>query len=231
MRNALVRSAIVAATLLGLASCAPQPNAPSPSADGQPRAESDARTSPSPAAVDGSGALLERVLDTGILEIGNPESAATLLIFFNHSCAYCERFTGLHLPRLINDFVRPGKLKLHLIELALRKYPQSELTSTALLCGGMQGKGLPMHQFLVTNEQINLSAVLAHGEELGLDMEKLRLCMENPALRETLKRQASMAESLGVTLVPTFFLNGEKSLGLPDYPDLKGSIEKALREN
>ena len=119
-------------------------------------------------------------------------------------------------------------LKIQIAILPLKKYPQSSFAAGALLCAVRDGKGLAMHELLSSGTVRDLTTLLAHAKELKLDPKKLRACTSDVEITQLLDQQKSILQSLGVTSVPTFFLNGQRFVGLPNYPELRGRIEQAL---
>ncbi|OGJ56385.1 hypothetical protein A3D88_03285 [Candidatus Peribacteria bacterium RIFCSPHIGHO2_02_FULL_52_16] len=177
-----------------------------------------------PSPLMGSGALPERLLETGILVIGQKNAPLTLVLFTNHSCRYCREFEEVYFPRLTEDFLRAGKLKLEIVLLPLKKYPESALAASSLFCAAAQGKGLLMHESLF-DTSITRRSVIDLAETLSLDTDIFGTCLDAPETARVLLEQASIAEMLATEFVPTFFLNGEKFIGLPTYADLRGRIE------
>jgi len=176
----------------------------------------------------GTGALAERLLPTGIIDIGDREASVTLLLFTEHHARYAREFQEEHFPRLLKDFIEPGYLRFQLIILPLKKYPQSNDAAKGLMCAAMQGKGMLMHTTLSQKLDRERLPPRDYAQDIGLDMEKFSACMGTEEIDIILDQQKSLAQSLGVTLVPTFFLNGEKKVGLPYYSDLRGMILQIL---
>jgi len=177
-----------------------------------------------------TGSLAERLLPTGVLEIGNAQAPVTLLIFTEHHCSYCRQFLFEIFPRLKTDFLDPGTLKLEIAMLPLQKYQKSADASLGFICSAAQGKGLIMHDALFRNPNKSKEAILSYAVDLKLDTALLDDCMKSARTKAMLEGQQTWAQSLKVDVVPTFFLNGEKFIGLPYYPDLKGRITEALNQ-
>lgn len=172
--------------------------------------------------------IVERLLPSGLIEIGDRDAPVVLLMFTEHHCRYCKDFYHEHFPLLIEDFINQGKLKLQIGILPLRKYVHSQNAALGLLCSATQGKGIPMHELLFALGAKDRETLLSEAATLELDKELFVQCLESPDTLKTVERQKSLARSLDVTLVPTFFLNGEKSVGLPQYADLRGMIETTI---
>ncbi|MFA7681978.1 MAG: thioredoxin domain-containing protein [Candidatus Peribacteraceae bacterium] len=178
------------------------------------------------AMITGTGAIAERLLPNGILDIGDPDAPVTMLLFTEHHARYTRPFENDHFPQLLEEFIVPGTLRLQIAILPLKKFPNSQTAATGLLCAAMQNKGLPMHHTLSQRLEEERLAPEIYAEELGLDMKMFNECMTNEETARMLEQQKAWAGSLDVTLVPTFFLNGERHVGLPNYADLRGMIEE-----
>lgn len=174
----------------------------------------------------GTVRIPERLLPSGILEIGDAAAKHTLLVVTEHHCRYCGDFQSEQFPRLQTEFLENGTLKLHIVILPIRKYAGSEDGAAALLCAAAEGRGLPMHELLLERDAFDASSLLAYARDLGIPETSFSTCMSNEGTRAVLRSQAAWLRSLHVTLVPTFFLDGERATGLPYYADLKGWIEE-----
>ena len=175
------------------------------------------------------GTITERLLPTGILDIGDTNAPVTLLVFTEHHCEYCREFQTVHLPKLLKDYVLPGDVRLQIIAYPLNKYEHSELAAAGLLCAGLQQKGLPMHR-LLAKDDATPKKIASHAATLELDTEVFNTCLDSQQVSHLLVQQKSIASSLDVHLVPTMFFNGEKSVGLPFYAGLRGKIDETLSE-
>jgi len=63
--------------------------------------------------------------------------------------------------------------------------------------------------------------------ELGLDGDRLRRDMASPEVTSQIEREIALAKQLGVTGVPTFFINGHKTVGAREL-DFYDEIVKRL---
>jgi protein-disulfide isomerase len=187
-------------------------------------AESDVQESTS----TGSVRIDERLLPSGIVELGNPNAPVSILLFTNHSCTYCRAFYADLILQLRENYLRTNSVRIGIAHFTLNKYPDSDQSAALLLCAARQGKGLVMHDLLL-QQGIGSNTYRISLTNLGMDQTELESCIEEEGVQATIEAQQSMARSLGVFLVPTYFVNGEKHVGLPEFADLKGQIEEALR--
>lgn len=187
-------------------------------------AEHDSEADPPPVEVPTvSGSLVP----TGVLSLGNPDAPDVLLVFTNHVCRYCREFNGHHLPRLLDAFVRDGSLRVDIAMRPLRKYPESTIGALALICAGRQNNGAHINDVLSEMSPITRPTVLAMAKSEGLDQKVFTECLDGTDAAETLARLESLSDSFDARLVPTFFINGERIVGLPEYAELEATIKAA----
>lgn len=217
--------------LLGLAACTPVETSeeePLQQEQGEAIDQNVTDTEGVPVGEDEKLKIVERLLPSGLIEIGDRDAPLVLLMFTEHHCRYCKDFYHEHFPQLLEDFIDQGKVRLQIGILPLRKYTHSENAALGLLCAATQGKGIPMHELLFMLGAKDRETLISEAATLELDLEIFGQCLDSPDTAKTIERQKSLARSLDVTLVPTFFVNGEKSVGLPQYADLRGMIEEKL---
>lgn len=190
----------------------------------------DRGDSPNAPVVAGSGITLnERLLPGGIVEIGERDAANTLLLFTNHSCAYCRDFHEGMMPLLIDEYVREGTLKLMIVPFDIARYNESAQTAGMLLCAASQGKGAAMNDLLFT-QNVPQTTLMQQINAMGMDTTALQTCLGAQQTQDSRAAAASFARSLTVDVVPAYFINGTKYIGLPEEADMRGQIEEGMLE-
>ncbi|TSC58486.1 MAG: hypothetical protein Greene041662_747, partial [Candidatus Peregrinibacteria bacterium Greene0416_62] len=178
-----------------------------------------------------TGSLLpERLLSSGLLELGNRDAPHAMLLITEHHCSYCKNFLTEHIPTLEQKFIASGKLRLTIAILPLKKYAGSAEMSAALLCAGKQNKGLPMHRLLFDRTGSDRASLLSYARELELDEKFFGECLASAETAAILEEQASWLRSLGVSVVPTYFIDGKQYTGLPYAADLEGQLREAMEK-
>ena len=176
-----------------------------------------------------TGSLLpERLLSSGLLELGNRDAPHTMLLVTEHHCSYCRNFFVEHMPNLERQYIQPGTLRLTITILPLKKYAGSTEMSAGLSCSGKQNKGLPMHRLLFERSGSDRASLLSYAHELKLDEKLFGECLKSTEIAAQLEEQSSWLRSLNVSVVPTYFIDGKKYSGLPYAADLEGQIREAL---
>lgn len=156
--------------------------------------------------------------------MGDPDAPLSMLLFTNHECRYCGTFQETLFPALL-DHVRSKALRITIIPASLQTYAQSKEHAFLLLCAAQQGKGMIMHDLLFTG--ITRATLQARNASLAFDLDRLDACIANPATEEHYRASQAIARALDVTLLPAYFLNGNKFVGLPEAADLRGQMEEA----
>jgi protein-disulfide isomerase len=150
----------------------------------------------------------------------NPQGDATLVEFFDYNCPYCRKAT----PML--DALEQADKGVRLV---FKEYPilgpGSVFAARAALASQKQGKYLAFHKAMMTYKgQITESSSLEVAAQVGLDVERLKKDMEDPAIDEAIQRNRSLAGVLRISGTPTFIAGKEILRGLVDIDTLKQLI-------
>ena len=61
-----------------------------------------------------TGSNSVRYLSSGLVEVGSIDAPATLTLFTEYHCSYCQEFHQDYLPRLREDFIDQGLSLIHI---------------------------------------------------------------------------------------------------------------------
>ncbi|MCO6430334.1 MAG: thioredoxin domain-containing protein [Deltaproteobacteria bacterium] len=179
------------------------------------------------------GALLEEQFKNPVkLEIGNsptkgPANAAiTIIEFSDFQCPFCQRGANV-MDEVMKAY--PNQVKLVFKNLPLAMHPQATPAAKAALAAGKQGKFWEMHDKLFANQQkLNPQYYEQAAKELGLDVEKFKTDMNDPAIEEQIKADVALAEKHDITGTPGFFVNGVAVKGAYPLQHFKKIIDRWL---
>ena len=156
---------------------------------------------------------------------GNPSGDVSVVAFFDHNCPYCRRDA----PSLVKLTQDDGQVRLVLKELPVLG-ADSEAVAKVALAAARQGKYFEFYQRLFASPgPANEAKALRIAGELGLDQERLKQDMQDPAVAATLAENEQLAQTLKVRGVP-FYIVGDKILreGTGDfYADLAKLVAEA----
>ena len=161
--------------------------------------------------------------EQGII-IGNPDAPVVMEEYTNFLCPACARFAQETLGQIIDDYVKPGKVKL-----VIYLFPPLELGNAAL-CADEQGKFTEYHDFMFSHQSsiTKEEDIKDFAVNAGLDGAKFNECYDSGRYTEKATIWNSEGEGRGVTSTPTFFINGQKFVGAYPYTDFKKIIEQKL---
>jgi protein-disulfide isomerase len=146
--------------------------------------------------------------------IGSPDAKVTVTEFFSLTCPHCAAFSRDVLPMIIDQLVKPGKLRY-----VFRDFPLDQVALTA----AMVARSLPPDRYepfvsaLLASQNrwayardINTTEELAKMSGLaGLSRKTFDATIADNALRDAILADQSAAEkTLQVDSTPTFIFNG-----------------------
>lgn len=164
----------------------------------------------------------------GMLEIGVENSPLLLTIYTNYGCDYCNEFMRDQFPKLETEFMTNGTLRVQFVIVPLKKYPNSVLEASALICATAMDKGRAMDEAIRNANLRDRKSILALAKKIGLSVPQFTTCLGSKETKDVLNEQQTLITGHAITLIPTLILNGEQKTGLPSYADLRGWIREQL---
>lgn len=156
----------------------------------------------------------------------NPQGDAALVEFFDYNCPYCRKASPM-----LDELEQTDKG----LRLVFKEYPilgpGSVFAARAALASQRQGKYLAFHKAMMTYQaQITERSSLEVAEQVGLDVDRLKKDMEDPAIDAAIKRNLALAEALRISGTPTFIAGKEILRGLADTETMKRLVASARGE-
>ncbi|MCI4662985.1 MAG: DsbA family protein [Neomegalonema sp.] len=160
---------------------------------------------------------------------GNLEGDITLVEFLDYRCGFCKRA-----HKEVEDFVAAdGNVRLVVKEFPVLG-PDSERAGLAASAAMKQGpeKYKAFHDGMMTHRgALDERAVFFYAEQAGLDVEKLKADMEDPAVKQGIGKNYEIAQALQINGTPAFIMGDEIIRGYVPADALKGFAEKARASN
>jgi protein-disulfide isomerase len=144
----------------------------------------------------------------GAAVLGSEDAPVTIVEFSDFQCPYCLRHSRTAMPRLIEAYVKTGKVRYVLRDLPLESiHPAAFEAAMAARCAGDQGRYWELHdRFFAQQPSLKEKAWEAHAEAVGLDIGAFRACLEDGKYADAVRRDIEAARRLGVRGTPTFFI-------------------------
>jgi protein-disulfide isomerase len=168
-------------------------------------------TASGPAAQQQAEDLFEGIPQSGV-SLGDPDAPATLIEFADLQCPFCAEFATGELPGVIDQYVRPGELRLQLRLLAFLG-PDSERARQVANAAALQDRLWNYTDLFFSNQGAENSGYATDAflqrlarQTPGLDVDQLAEDYASPPA-EALTRQAErLAQQLQVDGTPSFYL-------------------------
>ena len=158
----------------------------------------------------GSSALFEGIPQQNTM-LGKQDAPVTLIQFEDLQCPICRDYQSDGFSGIVDEYVRPGKVKLRFAGLAFLGQ-DSEKALSYVLAAGMQGKLWQYADALYANQGAENSGWVTDdllerlAGEVGLDWERLQQDATSTAVKQEAQATAAEAARLQVPGTPTFFV-------------------------
>ena len=144
------------------------------------------------------------VMDPNAPVLGNPNGDITIVEFFDYNCGYCKKAMPVMQALMEND---------NNLRVVYREFPilsaGSVFASRAALASRVQGKYLEFHEALMSAQKVDETSVIVIARKIGLDVNKLIIDMEHPAVSEHIQTSRDLADALQFTGTPSFVIGNE----------------------
>jgi protein-disulfide isomerase len=170
------------------------------------------------------------------MTLGSAGAPVTIELYEDYQCPICGQFVNTELWRLVNDFVRPGLVRITTHDIAIldQGTDESEAAATAARCANDQSKYWSFHDWIYANQAgeneggFATDRLEAIALAAGLDSSTYEACMAAGTERTTIQQTTQAAVAAGFTQTPTLVINGQKFAGLPGYSKLADYLNSLL---
>lgn len=179
---------------------------------------------------------LESLSLKGAVTTGSPGAPLALIVYTDFLCPACGQFATVTLPRLLADYVKPGKvlLAMRFISNGTMR-PLAYKVAQAGQCAQQQNRFWPVHDDLfkrgpvLSDDQLPMARLeeilLEVARGAGLAEDLFRTCLASHSVRDNVFEDAGGGLFLGVRATPTLFI-GRLRDGL--YVDVTSREQGAL---
>ena len=143
--------------------------------------------------------------------LGAEDATVTLIQFEDLQCPICKRYQEEGFPGIVEEYVRPGKVKIRFVGLAFIG-PDSEKALLYTLAAGEQGKlwqfadGLYANQGEENSGWVTDELLQQVAGDFDLDWEKLKTDADGAVTLQQANSMATEAEQRGVPGTPWFYV-------------------------
>jgi len=169
---------------------------------------------------------------------GNEETAALGVVeFSDFGCVFCAGFHDESYPVLYDEFVDAGDVLWKYIPVTIAGFPNGEMAGLSGICAAELGDFGTMRDFLFERREEWMSSpggealFVGYAQQVGLDSDGFRSCLNGPDARATLERNNEMATRIGVTGTPTFIVAGVPVRGAPPLEPFQETLRELVNQS
>jgi protein-disulfide isomerase len=101
----------------------------------------------------------------------------------------------------------------------------------AMQAAGEQGKAWQIHdKIFENNHDLSRADLERHAQQLGLDMARFKRDFDDPAIKQHVLDDQSLANQVGASGTPTLFVNGRVVVGAKPFEELKVMIDEEIKK-
>ncbi len=153
--------------------------------------------------------------------LGSKDAPLAIVGFTDYECPFCQRFHQETFADLKNKYIDTGKVRFYSMDFPLASHHNAMTAANAGRCADEQGMFWIMHdQMQNSRRPPELSTVVAHAEELHLDVERFRKCVESHRYENVIRDGVAAAMRKDIRGTPTFVI-GKVS---PSGADVEGEL-------
>jgi len=172
--------------------------------------------------------------------MGDPDAPVQIVVFSDYQCPVCQRFASETEPLIEENHVATGEV--YLVHRSMGNFMSDNARSgknesidaaAAAYCAGDQGMFWQFKDTLFANwlgldrNSYTKKRLLAMGEELGLNMDEFKSCVNNDTYRQLAEQDKADGLNSGVTGTPAYLVNGELINGFKSYSEFAEIIRSA----
>jgi protein-disulfide isomerase len=156
-----------------------------------------------------------------------PEHEVSIVEYADFQCPFCAR-QAPDLRKLQAEY--SGKVIVAFKHFPLPFHKQAKAAHLAALAAGEQGKFWEMHDLIYRHpDHLSTEDFDRYAGDLGLNKEKYRRSLSDPAQSALIDHDISKGKALGVNATPTFVIDGHRLVGSQSYARLKQIVEAELK--
>ena len=165
---------------------------------------------------------------------GNPTASVWVIEVSDFQCPFCRQWHDEAYPKLRDEFVRTGKVRLAYINFPLGQHKHAWPAAEAAMCAGAQGKFWEMHDALFANQGKweGLPSSVLFFESLaraaGLDVARWRQCLESGKMKPWIQADHDRAQAAGAASTPSFMIGDKILVGAQPIENPRSAIDSAL---
>ncbi len=127
--------------------------------------------------------------------------------------------------------VFPGKVRLVYKDFPLRFHSGAEPAAMAARCAGEHGRYWEYHDLLfVAQPAFTRADLITYAARLDLPPGAFAACLDSAQYRDAVRTDRQEGRAAGVSVTPTFFINGRRLVGAQPFEAFREAVQDALED-
>lgn len=188
------------------------------------------RPTPDATVQAGRQALMEALIAQTKHFLGDSNAPVTIIEFSDFQCPYCGRFYAQVEPRIRQEYVDRGIVRLGYWHFAFLG-AESQWAAEASECAAEQGAFWEYHDYLFEHQNgenkgaFSKDNLKQFAADLELDTVAFNECLDSGRYADLVQSFTQMGRQIGVQSTPTFVVNGVPVLGAQPFEAFQQVIE------
>jgi protein-disulfide isomerase len=181
-----------------------------------------------PAAAAAPAGPKKVVLSTHSPRKGPKAAKVTIVEVSDFQCPYCGRAAPT-VKEVAQKY--PNDVAVVYVNQPLPFHEHAMDAAQAFMAAARQGKAWELHDKMFANQQALTRADLEkYAAELKLNVPKFKKDMDDPAIKAEIKADQDLANSVGASGTPTFFINGRELVGAQPAAAFQTVIDEEIKK-
>lgn len=172
---------------------------------------------------------------------GAADAPIIMIEFSDYQCPFCRKFYNEALPKIKENYIDKGLVKLVYRDLPLVSLGHSDATpaANAAECARLQGGDetyFTYHDLIFEGQnklgsgtvKIPEESLYAYAEDLNLNMDTFKTCQENQEFYAEIQKDSEDAQAAGLSGTPAFVINGQVVIGAQVYEVFESVFNEIL---
>jgi protein-disulfide isomerase len=167
--------------------------------------------------------------------LGSATAPVVIQLYSDFQCPACKQFVTQQLPTLVNEFVKPGILRIeaHDIDVIGKGSPNESVElAVGAACAAEQGRYWQFHDLVFWNQgrenkgDHSAAFIASIATAAEVDRAAWDTCITRTDLHTAVDTATRAALSAGINSTPTLVINGQAVAGVPDFAKLEALIQQ-----
>lgn len=168
--------------------------------------------------------------------VGAVDAPITIDLWEDFQCPACGVFSRATEPRLLEEYVATGKVRLVYHDMAFLGQESVDAAVGARAAEQLLGNGgfWKFHDLLFHNQDgeneggFDRATLADMAVSLGMDRDAFLAALDDPQLIADVTSETQSGAAAGISSTPTLDINGQKTAGAPPYQTLAAHLDALL---